>query len=694
MGLPKPPSNLTSLPSFFLLLFITIHQSLSARTLGGLSSPPQLPPKNHHHHHKTMSFYMPNLLNLSSQHPSATQPPTKVNGQTIPFSKPVGIFPPVGGIPIPDSSKGSSYVTSQTSGLYGTGIGTNFPILHDELEFGMVNIIDVDLLESTNMYGLRPLGKAKGMYVSSLENGSNQMMALTTSFLDNEFADELRFFGVHRADVSYESRVAVIGGTGKYDGANGYATLKVVKVNSKAIKEDGEANDFLLLTQYKTSHHLCTKQLHPSHQLHHKLDTTIYSPYAQTSLHQKHTSSLQNQKNRHVQMAIIKLSISTILKTTLCIFLLAISLEYTNGARILIDTTDDFATSITPIVPLPTTQHDTTIGPIDEHDTPNEDPTPTLPSGQIPSTVTPTPVVNPAVPLPTKGKAATPVPVATPVGGGATPPVTTPVGGGAKPAGGSTTGATTSGGGAATGGGATVGGEHPTLSFFMHDVMGGSHATSRVVTGIVASSDANVVPFSTPNSQVFPITGGVPLNNINGIVNNNNLPFLAGFNGNNPNNPNSNTVLQNTGNNNVANGGTNLPYVAAGQLPAGITLQQLMFGSITVIDNELTEGHELGTGVIGQGQGFYLSSSLDGSSHTFALTTLFHGSDHEVDDTISFFGVHRTASEISHIAVIGGTGKYEEAKGYATIESIPQVDEHTTDGVETIVHVNVYLTTV
>nr|XP_043627802.1 dirigent protein 9-like [Erigeron canadensis] len=227
----------------------------------------------------------------------------------------------------------------------------------------------------------------------------------------------------------------------------------------------------------------------------------------------------------------------------------------------------------------------------------------------------------------------------------------------------------------------------------MHDVLGGSHATSRVVTGIVASSSANAVPFSTPNSQVFPITNGVPLNNINGIVNNNNLPFLAGFNGGtNSNNQNGNTVLQNTGNNNVVNGGGNLPFVSAGQLPAGITLQQLMFGSITVIDNELTEGHELGTGVLGRGQGFYLSSSLDGSSHTFALTTLFHGSDHEVDDTISFFGVHRTASEVSHIAVIGGTGKYEDAKGYATIESLPQVDEHTTDGVETIVHVNVYLT--
>ncbi|KAI3520038.1 hypothetical protein L1887_09259 [Cichorium endivia] len=354
---------------------------------------------------------------------------------------------------------------------------------------------------------------------------------------------------------------------------------------------------------------------------------------------------------------------TTLLKTALCIFLLAISLEYASSTRILTDTA------------LSTNQHDST-GPLDEADTPDippqVDPTPDLPTDDTPTTITPAPLVSPSIPSP---------PVTNPVvANGVT---TTPV---ANPKGGSTP---VAGKVPATGTGA----EHPTMSFFMHDIIGGSHATSRVVTGIVASSSANVVPFSTPNSQVFPVTGGVPLNNINGIVNNNNLPFLAGFNGNSLNNPNSNTVLQNTGNNNVVNGGNNLPFVAAGQLPAGITLQQLMFGSITVIDNELTEGHELGTGVIGRGQGFYLASSLDGSSHTFALTTLFHGGDHEVDDTISFFGVHRTASEISHIAVIGGTGKYEEAKGYATIESLPQVDEHTTDGVETIVHVNIYLTT-
>ncbi|KAH6759549.1 Disease resistance-responsive family protein [Perilla frutescens var. hirtella] len=237
-----------------------------------------------------------------------------------------------------------------------------------------------------------------------------------------------------------------------------------------------------------------------------------------------------------------------------------------------------------------------------------------------------------------------------------------------------------------TGGAATAAAGHPTFSFFMHDILGGSHPSGRAVAGIVASSDANNLPFSKTNNQIFPINGGVPLNTINGVINNNNIPFLVGLDGS----P-SNTVVQSNGNSVVA--GSSQPFVTAGQLPAGLTVQQLMFGSVTVVDNEVTEGHELGSAVLGRAQGFYLTSSSDGSSHTLVLTAVFHGGDHgEILDTVSFFGVHRTATPISHIAIVGGTGKYENAKGFAAIETLPHVDQHTTDGVETITHFTLYLT--
>ncbi|KAF2295950.1 hypothetical protein GH714_035298 [Hevea brasiliensis] len=250
----------------------------------------------------------------------------------------------------------------------------------------------------------------------------------------------------------------------------------------------------------------------------------------------------------------------------------------------------------------------------------------------------------------------------------------------ANPVGGETTAATTAASTSAP------------LSFFMHDILGGTHPSVRVVTGIIARTDINGIPFSVPNNNFFPLQGGTPLpnvNNINNFINPNTAPLITGLNPG----VQSNTVLQNSGNNNNVVNGNNQPFVTAGQIPSGSTLQKIMFGSITVIDDELTEGHELGSTVLGRAQGFYLASSLDGTSHTMALTVLLHAENNRgiAEDSISFFGVHRTASPESQIAVIGGTGKYENAKGYATVETLPQVDQHTTDGVDTVMHFTVHL---
>ncbi|XP_013635535.1 PREDICTED: dirigent protein 9-like [Brassica oleracea var. oleracea] len=244
--------------------------------------------------------------------------------------------------------------------------------------------------------------------------------------------------------------------------------------------------------------------------------------------------------------------------------------------------------------------------------------------------------------------------------------------------------------------GATTTSEHePSLEFFMHDVLGGSHPSARVVTGIVAQTEVNGIPFSKASNSIFPVDNGVPLvnsNNINSVINPNTAPLLTGLSG-----AQTSTVIQNTnGNTNDALSSNSLPFVTAGNLPPGAALQHLMFGTITVVDDELTESHELGSGVIGKAQGFYLASSLDGTSQTLSLTVLLdreHDHHDTLDDAISFFGVHRTASHASQIAVIGGTGKFEHAKGYAIVETLHnQNNQHITDGQDTILHFSVYLT--
>ncbi|XP_010033175.1 dirigent protein 10 [Eucalyptus grandis] len=228
---------------------------------------------------------------------------------------------------------------------------------------------------------------------------------------------------------------------------------------------------------------------------------------------------------------------------------------------------------------------------------------------------------------------------------------------------------------------------HPML-FYMHDILGGSSPTARAVTGIVTNPALSAqVPFAKPNGANLPINSGIPQNSANtGLINNNNVPFLTGLGGNTGN------VLQNNGGNNGANlinGGPGFPILNGGQLPQGMTIQKLMFGTLTVFDDELTEGHELGSGLVGKAQGFYVASSEDGNSQTITFTAMFESGGYI--DSISFFGVHRTAVSQSQLAIMGGTGKYVNARGYATVKTFAASNQHDTDGMETVLEFTVYL---
>ncbi|KAF8046573.1 hypothetical protein N665_3607s0002 [Sinapis alba] len=278
-------------------------------------------------------------------------------------------------------------------------------------------------------------------------------------------------------------------------------------------------------------------------------------------------------------------------------------------------------------------------------------------------------------PLPIAGSVPGPLPVG---GGPGSLPATGP---GPLPA---------AGAGQALGGGG-VGPDH-TLVFFMHDILGGSNPTARAVTGVVANPAlSGQLPFAKPNGANLPITNGVPSNNNNnGIINNNNVPLLVGLGGTTAN------ILQNNGNNGNNNLLNGLPVANGGQLPSGSALQMLMFGTMTVIDDELTEGHELGSGLLGKAQGYYVASAVDGTSQTMAFTAMFESGGYE--DSISFFGVHRTAVSESHLGVMGGTGKYVNARGFAIVKTFTgssgtqqQQPHQFTDGLETVLQCTVYL---
>ncbi|XP_027348270.1 dirigent protein 25-like [Abrus precatorius] len=227
--------------------------------------------------------------------------------------------------------------------------------------------------------------------------------------------------------------------------------------------------------------------------------------------------------------------------------------------------------------------------------------------------------------------------------------------------------------------------QHKTLTFYMHDMVGGSNPSARAVTGVVTNPALNAqVAFAKPNGANLPINNGVPQNNNNdGILNNNNLPFLTGLAGT------SGNVFNNNGNN-LLNGGMGFPVTNTNQLPEGMTLEKLMFGTMTVFDDELTEGHELGSSLLGKAQGFYVASSVDGTSQVLAFTSKFEENGYV--DSLCFFGVHRTQVSESQLAIIGGTGKFVNANGFAVIKVFPVTgQQQNADGVQTLMQLTAYL---
>ncbi|KAK6933255.1 Dirigent protein [Dillenia turbinata] len=214
--------------SLFIIFMAIINQSSPARTLINQSS-------NHHHHHQALTFVMPDIL-ASSSKPSTT----KFNGP----------FPPETGMPFSQSDPTftNTGFSSQTQDM--SGIGSTFFPTSQELEFGNVTSIIADLFVGSE-FGSPYVGKAQGIYVASSEDENSHMMAMTVFFASGEFKDGLRFFGVHRTDVT-ELHIAVIGGTGKYSGANGYATIRSVTsgYNFGGEESEGGYNKLLLFHVY------------------------------------------------------------------------------------------------------------------------------------------------------------------------------------------------------------------------------------------------------------------------------------------------------------------------------------------------------------------------------------------------------------------------------------------------------------
>ena len=108
-----------------------------------------------------------------------------------------------------------------------------------------------------------------------------------------------------------------------------------------------------------------------------------------------------------------------------------------------------------------------------------------------------------------------------------------------------------------------------------------------------------------------------------------------------------------------------------------------------MIDDVLTSQIELGSQVVGKAQGVYVASSSDGTRQMMAFTALFE--EGEYGDSLNFYGLYKIGSSMSQLSVLGGTGKFKNAKGFAELRPLIPPGQVSTDGAETLLRITVHL---
>ncbi|CAK7339164.1 unnamed protein product [Dovyalis caffra] len=111
-----------------------------------------------------------------------------------------------------------------------------------------------------------------------------------------------------------------------------------------------------------------------------------------------------------------------------------------------------------------------------------------------------------------------------------------------------------------------------------------------------------------------------------------------------------------------------------------------LFGSISMIDDPLTEKPELSSKLVGKAQGFYGSASQQELGLLMAMNFVFLEGKYN-GSTISILGRNKVFSDVREMPVIGGSGLFRFARGYAQA-STHSVDLKTGDAV---VEYNVYV---
>ncbi|XP_045819786.1 dirigent protein 21-like [Trifolium pratense] len=93
------------------------------------------------------------------------------------------------------------------------------------------------------------------------------------------------------------------------------------------------------------------------------------------------------------------------------------------------------------------------------------------------------------------------------------------------------------------------------------------------------------------------------------------------------------------------------------------------FGSTYVMDDEITEGPEMNSKNIGRAQGLFGQASLHGIG-MFMLTNFVFTNGTYAGSTLSMLGMNPVSEQNRELPIVGGTGMFRFARGYAIANSL------------------------
>ncbi|KAL2923977.1 Dirigent protein 11 [Bienertia sinuspersici] len=110
------------------------------------------------------------------------------------------------------------------------------------------------------------------------------------------------------------------------------------------------------------------------------------------------------------------------------------------------------------------------------------------------------------------------------------------------------------------------------------------------------------------------------------------------------------------------------------------------FGALVMIDDPLTEGPDNSSKVIGQAQGMYGFADQQQFALIMTMNFVFNEGQYN-GSTLSVIGRNPVMEDVRELAIVGGSGVFRFASGYAQAHTITMMDPNGA----TIVEYNVYV---